>query len=710
MSMGRRNFLKTAAAGGLVAAAASTPLGGMVVWAAPKTFAPNVWLSIDPDGIVTVQVNKAEMGQGVSTSLPAIVAEELSADFAKVRFAFAPAGPAFVDPGFKMQLTGGSTAVRNMYEPLRLAGAAAREMLVNAAAKSWGVKPAECSVEASFVKHPSGKSAEFGTLVALAAKEPVPAKPTLKDPKTYTILGKDLKRLDLVDKTAGKTVFGLDVDFPGLKVAVVAKAPVYGATPIVWREDKALAVHGVMDVVEITSGVAVVASNTYAAIKGREALDIAFSSGEFPDLDDASLAEDYAGALDKPGLLAQRVGNPEAAGMRSDRKVIADYSTPYVAHAAIEPMNATVWVKGDLVECWTPTQFQTLTLKTLSGICGVPEERVTVHSTFLGGGFGRKAEVDCLRDAAEISKKIGGPVQVLYTRDDDFKHDFYRPASKVRFEGSVKGKRIESLKAKIVMDGPLARLFPGALKDGVDPSAVEGIAENLYDIPNLEVRWVPFGGPIPVGFWRSVGHSQNCFAREAFIDELAVLVGEEPLAFRISHLSKAPRAVGVLKAAAEGLDWNAHAREGYGKGIAWDFSYGSFAACAAEVRLDDRVGELYVSKLSCAIDCGVAFDKRQVTQQVQGAAIMGLSTALFERMHFAQGGPATSFYTEYGLASAADTPEITVAIIQSGEALGGVGEPGLPPVPAAIANAISALTGRRMRDLPITPAMIGAKS
>lgn len=709
----RREFLQMS--GTLTIAVATTSTGFRLLSAAElakegPSFRPSVWLEVRPDETVIVTVSKSEMGQGVYTSLPMIVADELDADWQKVQMAVAPAGDAYKDPVWGSQSTGGSSSIRHMYDPLRKAGAAAREMLVLAAADFWKVPVAECTYELGTVRHQkSGKNLSYGRLTADAAKLAVPQNPELKKEAQFRYIGRDLPRLDIQDKVSGAAKFGMDYSIPGMLFAAVARPPAFGAEPLSFQQEEAGKIPGVKAVVPCRSGIGVCADSLAAAWKGRDALKPVWTKGSDPQMNTASLEKEFLARLDQEGIIARNDG--DAAGMikGSERKFEAVYQQPFLAHATMEPMNCTADVRSEGCEIWVPTQNQTGALAKAVEITGLKPEQVTVHTTYLGGGFGRRFEQDFVEEALLLSKAAGKPVKLVWTREEDMQHDFYRPMNATRIRAALDANgKIAAWSQTIVCPSIFARLFPQSMKNGIDSAAVEGVENMEYAIPNLQVVYVRYDPPVPVGFWRSVGSSHNAFTVESFVDELAHAAKQDPLEFRLAMLKDHPRARGVLEVAAEKAGWGKQLPDGRSRGIAYHLSFGSYVAEVAEVSVDARSGRVIVHKVTCAVDCGSVVNPAIVKDQMTGGIMMGLSAALKEKIEVAAGGISSANFGDYEFLRMSEAPGVDVHIVQSGAALGGIGEPGVPPVIPAVGNAVFAATGARLRTLPMNPATVAA--
>ncbi len=695
----RRDFLKSSAAmgGGLVIGFVLPGAARFAEATAAAAFQPNAFIRITPDNRVTVIVGLSEMGQGVLTAIPMLVAEELEADWGKIRIEQAPADPAFANPIFKVQATGGSTSVRGHWEPMRKAGATAREMLIAAAADTWKVNSSTCHAQSGAVIHASGKKLTYGQLANRAATMPVPAEVTLKDPKDFKLLGKGAKRLDSPGKVNGTAKFGMDVRLPGMLTAVVARSPVAGGKVASFSADKAKPMPGVKHVVQIGSGVAVVANGYWAAKQGRDALEIKWDEGANAALSSADISKAMSESADKGGVVARKDGDVSA--VTAAKKLEAVYEVPYLAHACMEPMNCTAWVKPDSVEIWAGTQAQGINQTVLSKVAGVKPEQVKVNTMLLGGGFGRRFGQDFAVDAVLISKAVGGPVKLIYSREDDMKGHFYRPAAQVKFRGGLDAAGHPVMYSARVSCSSVFQAAGFPLTNDLDQAAVEGLKEWPYDCPNVQVEWSRYEPGIGVWFWRSVGHSQNFFFSESFIDEMAVAAGKDPFEYRRGLLTQRPRHRAALELAASKAGWGSPLAAGRARGIAVCESFGSMVAEVAEVSLVD--GKVKVHRVVCAVDCGMTVNPDIVRRQMESAIIFGLSAALYGKITIKDGRVEQSNFHDYPVVRINETPQVEVHIVPSGEKPGGVGEPGTPPIAPAVSNALFALTGKRIRSLPI---------
>jgi isoquinoline 1-oxidoreductase beta subunit len=668
----------------------------------PGVLAPNQWLSIDRDGVVTITNSVPEMGQGTLTSMPMIVADELDAAWDKIRVEQAPANPAvYANPVTKAQAYGGSRGIRDHLETWRKAGAAARTMLRQAAAQEWNVPESEVDTEPGVVIHrPSGRRLLYGQLVDKAAQLPVPQNPTLKTKDQFRYIGKEgIPRIDVPNKTDGKAIYGYDVKVPGMLVASIERCPVFGGKVETFDDTAAKAVPGVRQVVQVTNGIAVVANDTWSALQGRRALKVKWNEGPIAAVSSADISREYRAVAKTPGKVAKQVGNAEQA-LGSGKVIEAEYEVPFLEHACMEPMNTTAHVQADRCDIWSPTQNPGGSQATGVRLTGLPAEKVFVHTTLLGGGFGRRGEQDFIVDAVETAKAAGKPVKVVWTREDDIQHGFYRPATFNVFRASLEASGKPAAWWNRIV-GPGILIQKGRAQKGtLDAAAVSGAADLPYDIPNLHVEWVEKDFGIPLGFWRSVGSSQNAFITESFIDELAHAAGKDPYEYRRALLGKAKRHLAVLEMAAQKANWGAPLPAGVARGIAVAFSYGSYAAHVAEVSVKPD-GAPKVHRLVCAIDCGIPVNLDQIRAQMEGGAVYALTAAFYGNITIDRGRVAQSNFHDYPMMRIEEMPKVETHIVDSGEAPGGLGEPGVPTVAPAVTNALFVLTGKRIRSLPI---------
>jgi isoquinoline 1-oxidoreductase subunit beta len=708
--MERRQFLKfsVAASGGLLIGFYLPGVGALESAQQPaNTFMPNAFVRIGTDERVTVIVNHSEMGQGVYTSLPMLLAEELDADWTKVGFESAPVDPKYNHPAFGMQMTGGSSSVWSGLEQFRQAGGAARAMLIAAAAQQWNTDATTCRTESGAVFDRSNRKLTYGQLVAAAAKMTPPAHVELKDPKTFKLIGKPIKRLDTAEKLNGKAIFGIDVKLPGMLTAVVARAPIFGAKVRSFDDSRARSMPGVRKIVAVPSGVAVIADSFWQAKMARDALRVEWDEGAMQSFSTTQMMEDFRQRAKSPGVSVRNDGDAASALSHAAKKIEAVYEVPYLAHLMMEPLNCVVDLRADSCEVWTGSQFQTVDRANAAKVAGLPAEKVQLHTTFLGGGFGRRAnpQSDFVVEAVHVAKAAGAPVQVkvIWTREDDMQGGWYRPAFLHAIEGGVdaNGNPV-SWKSRLVGQSIMAGTpFEAMMLKGkaYDPASVEGIDDLPYAIPNVAVEYHKADINVPVQWLRSVGHSHTAFAAECFIDELAGLAQKDPYQFRRELLQKQARHLGVLDLAAEKAGWGKPLPKGMGRGIAVHFAFGSYSAHVAEVSVTD--GKVRVHRMVCAIDCGQYVNPGIIAAQTEGGATFGASAALYQELTFDNGRlQQTNFHT-FPVMRINESPQIETHIVENNEKSGGIGEPGVPCAAPAIANAVFAVTGKRIRRLPI---------
>ncbi len=712
-TISRREFLKTSAivTGGLVIAFTIPQAKRFVLpnaEAAEKELKlppPNAFLRIGTDGTITVLLAHSEMGQSVWTTLPMLIAEELDADWSKIKVEHAPAAPAYTHTAYGIQMTGGSSTTWSEFDRYRQAGALTRALLVNAAAAQWNVAPASCKTENGMVIS-GDRRASYGELAEAAAKLTPPASVALKPPQEWKIIGKATKRLDSPEKIDGSAKFGQDVHFPGLLTAVVARPPVFGARVKSFDATAATKVRGVQKVVQVPSGVAVVAENFWAAKQGRDALKVDWDLGSSAGFDSATQLAEYRRLAQSEGMEAARAGDSKAALAKAAKRVEVEYNAPYLAHAPMEPLNCTVRINADGCEVWTGTQMQTVDQQNVAKILGIKPEQVSIHTVFLGGGFGRRANPhsDFVSEATHIAKAVDAPVKTVWTREDDIKGGYYRPAflhqARVGLgaDGMPTSWEHVCVGQSIIAGTP----FEGFLiKNGIDATSVEGVADSPYlkNIPNHRVGLHSPKLDVPVLWWRSVGHSHSAFVMESLVDELAHTAGKDPLEYRRALLKGHPRHLTALNLAAEKAGWGQPLPKGVYRGVAVHESFGSYVAQVAEVSVDQ--GTVKVHRVVCAIDCGLAVNPESLVAQVESAVAFGLGAALQSEIAFKDGKVQQSNFHDYQVLRMNQMPKVEVHIVPSTEKMGGAGEPGVPPVAPAVANAVFAATGKRIRRLPI---------
>ena len=706
-AVSRRAILKLglSASGGLLLGFGLPSLSEGASVAESGSFTPNAFIRIGQDGTITLIMPYVEMGQGTYTSIPMLIAEELEVPLTQVRLEHAPPdAKRFGNPVFGgLQATGGSTSIRASWEPLRRAGATAREMLVAAASKRWQVEPSSCHAKLGKVIHSaSGRSVNYGALVRYAAQMPVPEQVALKRPEEFQLIGTPARRLDTPSKVNGTAIYGIDVRPPGVKIATLAQCPVFGGRLKSVDDSAAKAVKGVRQIVKLEDAVAVVADHMGAAKKGLAALMIQWDSGEYASLS----TEDVSRALERgtlnPGPVAQKVGDLGNALAHAARKVEATYHLPFLAHAPMEPMNCTVHVRNDGCEVWVGTQVCGRAQATAAKTTGLPLEKVVVHNHLLGGGFGRRLEIDGVTRAVQVARQVDGPVKVIWTREEDIQHDMYRPYWFDRFSAGLNAAGMPvAWQHRFAGSSILARWLPPAFKGGLDGDSTDGAINLTYDIPNLQVEYLHMEPPgIPTAFWRSVGPSHTVFAVESFMDELAAAAKKDPVSYRRALLDRAPRARAVLDLAAEKAGWGQPLAARSGRGVSLQFVFGTYMAQVAEVEVS-KDGDVFVRRVVCAVDCGSVVNPDTVRAQVEGAVIFGVSAALFGEITIQGGRVEQSNFHDYRVLRMNETPVIETHIVHNAERPGGIGEPGTCAVMPAVANAIFAATGRRLRRLPV---------
>lgn len=674
--------------------------------ATPPVFAPNAFIRVGTDGRITMIIGQVEMGQGVYTALPMLLAEELEVGVDQVSVEHAPPDDKlYANPIFGFQATGGSSSVRALYKPLRRAGATARTMLVATAAKRWGVDPAACRAERGAVIHSvSGRRIEYGALAAAAAKQPVPDNVALKRPEAFRLIGTSAKRLDTPAKVNGTAQFGIDVRLPGMKIATVAASPVVGGKVAGLDERKAMAVKGVRQLVRLDDAVAVVADHMWAAKQGLAALAVRWNDGSNGGVGTANVVKALAAAAETPGAVARKQGDARAAIDGAATRVETVYEVPFLAHAAMEPANCTVHVQKGRCDVWTGSQVLARAQAAVAQVTGLPLDKVVVHNHLLGGGFGRRLEVDYVTQAARVAKQVVGPVKVVWTREEDIQHDFYRPYYYDRIAAGLdaRGRPIAWMH-RIVGPSIIARWVPSFFKNGIDVDAVDGAMELVYDIPAIQVEYVRHEEPANTGFWRGVGVTHNTFVIESFIDELAAAAKQDPVEYRRALLTKSPRARAVLDLAAQSAGWGRPLPAGRGRGVALLYSsWDTYAAEVADVEVS-RSGDVRVHRIVCAVDCGTIVNPDIAKAQIEGGVIFGISGALYGEITLKNGRVEQSNFNDYRVLRINEAPAIEVHLVRSGETPGGIGEPGTAVTAPALANAVFAATGKRIRKLPLKP-------
>ncbi|WP_245477505.1 MULTISPECIES: xanthine dehydrogenase family protein molybdopterin-binding subunit [unclassified Mesorhizobium] len=677
--------------------------------AAGDDFAPNAFVRISRDGRVVLTMPYIEMGQGTYTAIPMLIAEELEVDLDQVTLEHAPPDERlFANPLLGVQATGNSNAIRGAWQPLRQAGAAARTMLVAAAAKQWNVEPSTCHARRAEVHHsPSRRRLGYGELAGDAGRMPVPSEVELKRPPDFRLIGTPAKRLDAPAKVDGRAIYGIDVRPPGVKIATLAQSPVFGGRLKSVDDTVAKAIKGVRQIVRLADAVAVVADHMGAAKKGLEALVIEWDDGPHAGLTTEVIGAELEQASLRSGAVAQEIGDADAAMASVPTKVEAAYHVPFLAHATMEPMNCTAHVSSEGVEIWVGTQAVARAQAAAAEAAGVPLEKVIVHNHLIGGGFGRRLDVDGVSRTVEIAKHVGGPVKVVWTREEDIQHDMYRPMIFNRLSAGLDATgKLVAWKNRYAGSSVAARWLPSAFKDGLDPITIEGAVHLVYDLPNLHVEYVRTEPPaIPTAFWRSVGPSHNVFVTESFVDELAVAAGQDPVAYRLALLGKSPRAKAVLALAAEKAGWGENLPAGIGRGVSVQNAFATYMAQIAEVEVATD-GAVHVRRVVCAIDCGTVINPDTIEAQIQGGVMFGITAALYGNITIKDGRVEQTNFHDYQVLRMNEAPNVEVHIAQSDDLPGGIGEAGTSAVIPAVTNAIFAATGKRLRRLPVHTAAL----
>jgi isoquinoline 1-oxidoreductase beta subunit len=705
--LSRRRFLQAgAAAGGGLMLSLSLPFASGDAEAADVDgFAPNAFIRIGDDGRIVLTMPYVEMGQGTYTSIPMLIAEELEVDLKQVQLEHAPPNEKLYGNPLLggIQATGNSNAIRAAWQPLRQAGAIARTMLVSAAAKRWNVDPTSCRPQSGEVFHaPTGRRIKYGELAADAARLPVPENVALKQPKDFKVIGTPAKRLDAPAKVNGTAVYGIDVRPPGVKVATLAQSPVFGGRVKNVDDAAAKAVKGVRQIVRLDDAVAVVAEHMGAAKKGMGALVIEWDDGPHAKLDTDDILHELERATQNPGAVAQNIGDIDRGMASAATKVEATYQVPFLAHATMEPMNCTVHVRKDGCEVWVGNQVLARAQAAAAKTAGLPLDKVVVHNHLIGGGFGRRLEIDGVIRAVEIAKHVDGPVKVVWTREEDIQHDMYRPCFFDRMSAGLDERGMPvAWNHRFAGSSVVARWAPPLFTNGVDPDTTEGAIDLAYALPNMHVEYLRVEPPgIPTAFWRSVGPSHNVFVTEGFVDELAAVAKQDAVAYRLALLDKSPRAKAVLELAAEKAGWGQPLPDRVGRGISVQFVFATYMAQVAEVEVS-RDGEVRVRRVVCAVDCGTVVNPDTVRAQIQSAIMFGVTAALYGKITLKDGRVEQTNFDTYRILRINEAPAIEVHIVQSFEPPGGMGEAGTSAIAPAVTNAIFAATGKRLRKLPI---------
>ncbi|WP_439923178.1 molybdopterin cofactor-binding domain-containing protein [Nitrobacter sp. JJSN] len=707
--LSRRSFLTASAAlgGGLVLGLTLPVVRSDA--ANPDNFAPNAFIRIGGDDQVVLTMPYVEMGQGTYTSVPMLIAEELEVSLKQVRLEHAPPNEKlYANPLLGVQATGNSNAMRGAWKPLREAGATARTMLVAAAAKRWGVDPGSCATQDGVVSHPpTGRRLKYGELAAEAAKIPVPQSVTLKAPADFKLIGTPAKRLDAPGKVNGTALYGIDVRPPGVKIAALVQSPVFGGRVKSLDDTAAKTVKGVRQIVKLDDAVAVVADHMGAAKKGLAALKIEWDEGPHARLSTQDIAHELEQATLRSGAVAQNLGDVDKAMVDAAIKVEATYQVPFLAHATMEPMNCTVHLRKDACEIWIGSQAVARVQAMAAQTAGLPPEKVIVHNHLIGGGFGRRLEADGAVRAVEVAKHVDGPVKVVWTREEDIQHDMYRPYWFDRLSAGLdaNGKPI-ALSNRFAGSSVIARWLPPAFKEGLDPDSIEGAIDLVYDLPNFHVEFVRVEPPgIPTAFWRSVGPSHNVFVTESFIDEMAAAAKQDAVTFRRALLGKSPRAKVVLDLAAEKAGWGQKLPDRVGRGVSLQNVFGSYMAQIAEVEVS-KAGAIRVRRVVCAADIGTVVNPDTAQAQIQSGIIFGATAALYGEITLKNGRVEQTNFDTYKIMRMNEAPLIEVHLVKSTEPPGGLGENGTSAIVPAIANAVFAATGKRLRKMPIDSALL----
>ncbi len=716
LGLSRRAALQSGLVGGLVLAfqwplhAAPANERGQSPDHPDSQFVANAFIRIDETGKTTLVIPQAEMGQGVYTAIAMILAEELDADLAQVVLEHAPpSDKLYGNPIFGVQVTGNSNSIRAFWDKLRNAGAAARTMLIAAAAAQWQVDAASCSSSNGKITHAaSNRTLTYGELADVAGKLPVPEKPKLKNPNDFTLIGKPLKRFDTPNKSDGKTIYGIDVIVPDMKFATLAQCPVLGGKVRHVDAGAAKRLPGVQQIVVLDDLVAVVGDHMWAAWQGLNALKVTWDEGQNANINSADVWNELRAASQKDGVVAKSEGDVDK-GLTQGERIDAEYELPFLAHATMEPQNCTVRLMAGACEIWTGTQVQSRAQEYAAKAASLPIDSVTLHNHYIGGGFGRRLEADMVASAVRVAKEVPTPIKVVWTREEDMRHDVYRPAYRDTISASLSNGKIIAWKYRVTGSSVMARWMPPAFKDGIDIDAVDSAVDMPYDIPNKRVEYMRAETPVvTTGFWRGVGPNNNVFAIESFVDELARKANMDPVAFRLGMLDGTPRLKAALKLVAEKSGWGSPLPTRVGRGVSVQPSFGSFIATVVEAEVDD-VGDVHLRHITCAVDTGIAVNPDTIIAQLQGGLIFGLTAALWGEVTIEKGRVQQSNFNNYRMLRIDETPPIDVHVIKSAEHPGGIGETGATAGPPALRNAIYAATGVPLRRLPIDRAAIAIK-
>jgi isoquinoline 1-oxidoreductase subunit beta len=673
-------------------------------------FVPNAYIRISESGRVTLVMPQVEMGQGIYTAVATILAEELDADLTQVALEHAPPDEKlYANPLLGVQATGGSTSVRAFWTPLRKAGATARAILIKAAADQWQVAPESCSVAQGTVLHSeSGRKLGYGELVEAASKLSSPSDVSLKDPKDFVLIGKPLKRLDTPNKVNGKVIYGIDAMLPGMKFATLAQCPVLGGKVAKVDDGAATKIPGVRQIIALDDLVAVVGDHMWAAKRGLEALEITWDEGKNANVSSKDIWDHLRAASEGDGVVAKSVGDI-AKGLAEGDRYNASYEMPFLAHATMEPLNCTVHVTPESCDVWVGTQIIARAQAVAAKAAGLSEDKVTIHQHLIGGGFGRRLEVDMIEAAVRIGNKIDGPVKIVWTREEDIRHDIYRPVYRDNMSATLSGNKVVGFKYRVAGSSVIARWLPPGFKKGIDIDAVDSAVDTPYDIPNFQVEYVRVEPPaVLTGFWRGVGPNNNVFAIESFMDELARKINKDPIAFRRDMLGKTPRLQRVLDLAAEKSNWGQPLPPRVGRGVSVQPTFNTSIATVVEAEVDTE-GSVHIRQVTLAVDCGLVVNPDTVVAQVEGGMIFGLTAALYGEITLDKGRVQQSNFHDYRMLRIDQIPKIDVHLVKSGESPGGIGEASVIGGPPALRNAIFAATGVALRRLPIDRQLLAEK-